>query len=51
MQTLKALTRVAITALALGLSVSTPSYARQDEASRLNQKVARSVSLAAGKFG
>ena len=31
--------RVSVAALALGLSLSAPSYARQDEAGRLDQKV------------
>jgi hypothetical protein len=31
--------RIAVTALALGLSLSAPSYAKQDAASRIDQKV------------
>ena len=38
MKAMKALIRVSV-ALALGLSLSAPSYARQDEAGRLDQKV------------
>ena len=38
MKTMKASICVAITALALSLSVIVPSYAEQDEASRLNQE-------------
>jgi His/Glu/Gln/Arg/opine family amino acid ABC transporter permease subunit len=37
-----------VTALALGLSFSAPSYARQDEATRLDQKV--EVLYQAGKY-
>ena len=39
MRSMKALIRVSVAALALGLSLSAPSYARQDEAGRLDQKV------------
>ena len=48
MKAMKPLIRVAVTALLLSVSVSAPSQARQDEASRLDQKV---VGLyAAGKY-
>ena len=39
MRSKKALIRVSVAALALGLSLSAPSYARQDGAGRLDQKV------------
>jgi tetratricopeptide (TPR) repeat protein len=39
MKSMKASIRVAITALALGLSLSTPSRAGKDEATALDQKV------------
>src|ERR1041385_2963548 len=48
MKAIKTSICVAIAALALSLPLSAPSYAKQDEASRLDQKVVQL--LQAGKF-